>query len=33
VFATLTSKGLDNMVCLGSSGMAEWKKLGYFIEK
>jgi sulfur dioxygenase len=33
VFATLTSKGLDNMVCLGSSGMAEWKKLGYFVEK
>jgi len=29
VFATLTSKGLDNLVCLGSSGMAEWEKFGY----
>jgi rhodanese-related sulfurtransferase len=33
VFATLNSKGLDNMVCLGSSGMEEWEKLGYFVEK
>ena len=33
VFATLTSKGLDNLVCLGSSGMAEWKKFGYPVEK
>jgi rhodanese-related sulfurtransferase len=33
VFTTLTNKGLDNMVCLGSSGMAEWKKFGYFVEK
>ena len=33
VFATLTSKGLDNLVCLGSSGMAEWKKFGYPVER
>ncbi|GIT63339.1 MAG: hypothetical protein Ct9H300mP21_08850 [Pseudomonadota bacterium] len=33
VFATLTSKGMDNLVCLGSSGMAEWKKFGYPVEK
>ena len=33
VFSTLTSKGLDNLVCLGSSGMAEWKKFGYPVEK
>ena len=33
VFATLTSKGLDNLVCLGSSGMAEWEKFGYPVEK
>ena len=33
VFATLTSKGLDNLVCLGSSGMADWKKFGYPVEK
>jgi len=33
VFATLTSKGLDNLVCLGSSGMAEWEKFGYSVEK
>ena len=33
VFSTLTSKGLDNLVCLGSSGMAEWEKFGYPVEK
>jgi sulfur dioxygenase len=33
VFSTLTSKGLDNLVCLGSSGMAEWEKFGYSVEK
>jgi len=33
VFATLTSKGLDNLVCLGSSGMAEWEKFGYPVER
>ena len=33
VFSTLTSKGLDNLVCLGSSGMEEWEKFGYSVEK
>ncbi len=33
VYATLATKGLDNLVCLGSSGMADWKKSGYPIEQ
>ena len=33
VFASLTSRGLKNLICLGRSGMAEWKKLGYPLEK
>ena len=33
VYATLASKGLDNMVCLGSSGMADWISCGYSVEQ
>ena len=32
VYATLTTKGLANLVCLGSSGMADWKASGYPVE-
>ena len=32
VYTSLMSKGLDNMICLRSSGMAEWKKYGYHVE-
>ena len=33
VFDTLKSKGLVNLVCLRTSGMEEWKKYGYSVEK
>ena len=33
VNATLASIGLDNMVCLGSSGMADWISCGYSVEQ
>ena len=33
VYATLASKGVDNMVCLGSSGMADWRSCGYSVEQ
>ena len=33
VYATLASKGLDNMVCLGSSGMADWISCRYSVEQ
>ena len=29
----LPKKGLDNMVCLGSSGMADWISCGYSVEQ
>ena len=32
VYTSLISKGLDNLVCLRSSGLAEWKKCGYHVE-
>ena len=32
VYTSLLSKGLDNMVCLRSSGFDEWKKCGYNLE-
>jgi glyoxylase-like metal-dependent hydrolase (beta-lactamase superfamily II)/rhodanese-related sulfurtransferase len=32
MFTSLSGKGLENVVCLGSSGMAEWKKLGFDVE-
>jgi glyoxylase-like metal-dependent hydrolase (beta-lactamase superfamily II)/rhodanese-related sulfurtransferase len=32
VYASLATKGLANMVCLGSSGMAAWKASGYPVE-
>ena len=33
VYTSLLSKGLNNMVCLGSSGLDEWIKCGYQIER
>jgi len=33
VYTSLLSKGLKNMVCLGSSGLDEWLKCGYQIER
>ena len=33
VYAALTTKGLSNMVCLGSSGMADWRVSGYPVEQ
>ena len=32
VYTSLLSKGMNNMVCLGSSGLDEWKKCGYQME-
>ena len=32
VYASLISKGLDNLICLSSSGLDEWKKCGYNLE-
>ena len=33
VYTNLLGKGLNNIVCLGSSGLDEWKKCGYQIDK
>ena len=33
VYTCLLSKGLKNMVCLGSSGLDEWIKCGFQIER
>ena len=33
VYTSLLSRGLNNIVCLGSSGLDDWKKFGYKIEK
>ena len=32
VYTSLLSKGMNNMVCLASSGLDEWKKCGYQME-
>ena len=33
VYTSLLSKGLNNMVCLGSSGVDDWIKCGFQIER